>query len=292
MKNKHRISTFDCINTLIMLVLMLIMLYPIIYVFSMSVSEPEAVLAERIKLLPQGFTLEAYKMVLTSADILGYYLNTIFYALTGTAGMLLVVMMAAYSISQKSFCLNKSFTVFITITMFFGGGLVPSFMVNKALGLYDTRWIMILPGMVSAWNIIIARIYIKDSIGETLIEAAQIDGYNDMRILFAIVFPLAMPIIAYLALGSLVSHWNSYFNALIYLSDKSKHPIQLFLVRLLIQDSEEMAKTAGGNYSEIYRYIALLKYAAIMITITPILCVYPFLQKYFVKGIMIGSIKG
>ena len=151
---------------------------------------------------------------------------------------------------------------------------------------------MILPGMASAGNIIIARVYFKDTIGEALVEAAQIDGYNDVRILFAIIIPLAKPILAYLALGCIVGHWNSYFNALIYLPDQRMHPIQLFLMRLLIQNSDEASKAAGADYGDMYRYTTLLKYAAIMITMAPIMCVYPFLQKYFVKGIMIGSIKG
>lgn len=289
---KNRISTFDCANTLVMVLLMAIMLYPVLYVFSMSVSEPDAVLAEKVRLLPIGFSLEAYGMVFGSVDILKYYGNTVFYAATGTLGMLLVVMLSAYALSRPNFFLNKTFTIFMSITMFFSGGLVPSFMVNNALGLYGTRWIMILPGMVSAWNILIARVFIKDSIGETLIEAAQIDGYNDIRILFAIIIPLAKPILAYLALGSIVGHWNSYFNALIYLPDSNMHPIQLFLMKLLIQNSDEMSKAAGADYHDLYRYTTLLKYAAIMITMAPIICVYPFLQKYFVKGIMIGSIKG
>ena len=249
-------------------------------------------MAEKVRLLPIGFSLEAYRLVFSNVSILRYYANTVLYAATGTLGMLLVTMLTAYALSRPSFFLKKRFTVFISVTMFFSGGLVPAFMVNNALGLYGTRWIMILPGMASAWNIIIARVYIKDTIGEALVEAAQIDGYNDVRILFAIIIPLAKPILAYLALGSIVGHWNSYFNALIYLPDQRMHPIQLFLMRLLIQNSDEASKAAGADYGDMYRYTTLLKYAAIMITMAPIMCVYPFLQKYFVKGIMIGSIKG
>ena len=291
-QRRIKLSAFDIVNTVFMIFMMAVMLYPVLFVFSMSVSEPEAVLAERVRLFPIGFSLEAYKMVFKAADILRYYLNTIFYAVTGTAGMLVVTMMTAYAMSRPKFCLNRVYTVFMAITMFFGGGLIPSFMVNRMLGLYGTRWIMIIPGMVGAWNVIIARVFIKDSVGETLIEAAEIDGYNDIHILFRLVMPLSTPIIAYLALGSLVGHWNSYFTALIYLPDRSMHPIQLFLMRLLIQNSDEVSKMAGAGYGEFYRYTTLLKYAAIMVTMAPILCVYPFLQKYFVKGIMIGAIKG
>ena len=291
MKRKS-IHLFDVVNTLIMVLLMVITVYPVIYVFSMSISDPAAVLAEKVRLLPIGFSLEAYRLVFSNVSILRYYANTVLYAAAGTLGMLLVTMLTAYALSRPSFFLKKRFTVFISVTMFFSGGLVPAFMVNNALGLYGTRWIMILPGMASAWNIIIARVYIKDTIGEALVEAAQIDGYNDVRILFAIIIPLAKPILAYLALGSIVGHWNSYFNALIYLPDQRMHPIQLFLMRLLIQNSDEVSKAAGPDYGDMYRYTTLLKYAAIMITMAPIMCVYPFLQKYFVKGIMIGSIKG
>lgn len=291
MKRKT-ISTFTVMNTLLMIVLMCVMVYPVAYVFSMSVSRPEAVLAKQVKLLPIGFSTRAYGMVFSDPSILRYYANTVLYAFCGTLGMLTVTLMAAYAVSRSHFCLRTPFTIFISFTMFFSGGLVPSFMVNKALGLYNNIWVMILPGLASAWNIIIARVFIKDSIGETLIEAAQIDGYNDMQILFRIIVPLASPIIAYLALGSIVGYWNSYFDALIYLPNRNLHPIQLFLMRLLLQNSNELGASAASNQSEMYRYVTLIKYAAIIITIAPILCIYPFLQKYFVKGIMIGAIKG
>lgn len=290
--NRKKISGFEIFNAALMIVLMAIMIYPVVYVFSMSVSEPNAVMANRVKLFPIGFSLQAYKMIFSDVQMLRYYANTILYAFTGTAGMLAVTMMAAYAMTRKHFFLRGPFTTYMAITMFFGGGLIPSFMVNKTLGLYNNIWIMILPGLASAWNIIVARVFIQDSIGESLVEAAQIDGYNDLQLFFAIIMPLSTPIIAYLALNSLVGHWNSYFNALIYLPNRDLHPIQLFLMRLLLQNSDEIGKAATSSMAEQARYTTLIKYASIIVTIAPILCAYPFLQKYFVKGIMIGAIKG
>lgn len=290
--NRKKISGFEIFNAALMIVLMAIMIYPVVYVFSMSVSEPNAVMANRVKLFPIGFSLQAYKMIFSDVQMLRYYANTILYAFTGTAGMLAVTMMAAYAMTRKHFFLRGPFTTYMAITMFFGGGLIPSFMVNKTLGLYNNIWIMILPGLASAWNIIVARVFIQDSIGESLVEAAQIDGYNDLQLFFAIIMPLSTPIIAYLALVSLVGHWNSYFNALIYLPNRDLHPIQLFLMRLLLQNSDEIGKAATSSMAEQARYTTLIKYASIIVTIAPILCAYPFLQKYFVKGIMIGAIKG
>ena len=201
-------------------------------------------------------------------------------------------MTGAFVLSRRTFALRTPLNWMVLFTMFFGGGLIPSFMVNKTLGLYNNIWIMILPGLASAWNIIVARVFIQDSIGESLVEAAQIDGYNDLQLFFAIIMPLSTPIIAYLALNSLVGHWNSYFNALIYLPNRDLHPIQLFLMRLLLQNSDEIGKAATSSMAEQARYTTLIKYASIVVTIAPILCAYPFLQKYFVKGIMIGAIKG
>lgn len=289
---KTKIRKFDCFNYSILTILTLITLYPLLYVFSMSISSADAVMANKVYLFPIGFSIKPYRMVFSDSAIIGYYLNSVWYAVVGTAGTLLFTMLGAYSLSRRSFFLRTPFLVMMTITMFFSGGLIPSFMLIKNLGLYNTRWAIILPSIVGAWNIIIARIFINDTVDDCLIEAAKIDGYNDIHILFKLIIPMSTPILAYLALGSAVGFWNSYFSALIYLPDKKMHPIQLFLMRVLIQNSTEAVRNRGvADTFEMYKYAISIKYAAIIVTIAPILCIYPFLQKYFVKGIMIGAIK-
>jgi len=288
---KLKADKFDIFNYIILTLLTAVALYPLVYVFSMSISEPEAVMANKIFLYPIGFSLKSYEMVLNNKEILGYYFNSLWYASVGTAGTLLMTMLAAYPLSRRNFCLRTPFLVMMTITMFFSGGLVPSFILIKSLGLYNTRWAIVIPLFAGAWNIIITRIFINETVDESLIEAAKIDGYNDIHILFKLIIPMSAPILAYLALGSAVGFWNSYFTALIYLPSKKFHPIQLFLMRVLIQNSPEIAREGASDAFEIYKYTVSIKYAAIIITIAPIICIYPFLQKYFVKGIMIGAIK-
>ena len=291
--NRKKISGFEIFNAALMIVLMAIMIYPVVYVFSMSVSEPNAVMANRVKLFPIGFSLQAYKMIFSDVQMLRYYANTILYAFTGTAGMLAVTMMAAYAMTRKHFFLRGPFTTYMAITMFFGCDLIPSFMVNKTLGLYNNIWIMILPGLASAWNIIVARVFIQDSIGESLVEAAQIDGYNDLQLFFAIIMPLSTPIIAYLALFSLVGHWNSYFNAMIYISDQSLQTLQVIIKNIMA--AIDVTTTDGLSPEVIAERIKtkeLVKYAVVVVSTVPALAIFPFVQKYFVKGVMVGAIKG
>jgi putative aldouronate transport system permease protein len=232
----------------------------------------------------------AYKLVFENPDVWRAYYNTIWYTLVGTTINVFMTVIGAYPLSRKNLIGRNFFTFFITFTMFFSGGLIPSFLLIKNLGLYNTRWAMVLPGAVSAWYIIIARTYFQSSIPDGLIDAAKIDGCNDISILFRIVIPLSAPIIAVLALFYAVGHWNSFFNALLYLPDKNLQPIQIYLVRVLIQASPELIGQIQDEFARS-AYFIQLKYAVIIITILPIICVYPFLQKYFVKGVMIGAIK-
>jgi putative aldouronate transport system permease protein len=256
----------------------------------MSISSPEHVLQQDIWFLPKGFSVGAYKLVFENPDVWRAYYNTIWYTLVGTTINVFMTVIGAYPLSRKNLIGRNFFTFFITFTMFFSGGLIPSFLLIKNLGLYNTRWAMVLPGAVSAWYIIIARTYFQSSIPDGLIDAAKIDGCNDISILFRIVIPLSAPIIAVLALFYAVGHWNSFFNALLYLPDKNLQPIQIYLVRVLIQASPELIGQIQDEFARS-AYFIQLKYAVIIITILPIICVYPFLQKYFVKGVMIGAIK-
>ena len=292
METRRTISEIvtDVLIKVVLLLLTLATLYPFIYVVSMSVSASIYVVQQSVWLLPKGFTLESYKLVFQNSVIWQSYYNTVWYTVVGTAINVFMTVIVAFPLSRKAFFLRNPLTLFIAFTMFFSGGMIPVFMVVNHLGLYDTRWAMILPGAVNAWNIIIARTYFE-SIPESLDESARMDGANDIMILFRIMLPLSLPILAVLTLFYAVGHWNSFFNALIYLPSVELQTLQIYLRKILILLSQELAGSADTGLD---RSVAVeqLKYAAIIVTILPILFAYPFLQKYFVKGLMIGSIKG
>jgi len=264
-------------------------LYPILYTFSMSLSAPVAVMKKEVWLLPIGFSLNSYKLVFRDATIWQAYFNTVWYTLVGTAISMTLTMIAAYPLTRKTFFLRKPMLFMIVFTLFFSGGLVPLFILVSRLGLYDTRWAMVLPYAISAWFVLVARTYLS-GIPESLMESARIDGANEIRILWRIILPLSGPIIATLTLFSAVDRWNDYFSALIFLQSADKYPLQIFLMRTLILLSQQFAQ--GINVG-IERSTALeqFKYAAIMVSVLPILFVYPFLQRFFVQGVLIGGIK-
>ena len=264
-------------------------LYPFLYVFSMSISDPVAAMRQEIVLFPKGFSLSAYKMVIENPDVWSSYYNTIWYTVVGTIISVLLTVTVAYPLSRKNFCARNFIMMLITITMFFNGGLIPQYMLVNSLGLYDTRWAIILPTAVTAYNVIVARTFFA-GLSESMIEAAKIDGANELQTLVKVVVPLSMPIISVLILFYAVSLWNSYFPAMIYLSDESKQPLQLFMQKLLIQQQETMMDGLLNAYDRSL-VGSQLKYAAIIVTILPIICVYPFLQKYFVQGVMVGAVK-
>lgn len=272
-----------------MWVVMIITLYPFLFVFSMSISDPKYVLDQSVWLFPKGFSVESYKRVFENPDIWTSYYNTIFYTAIGTALNVMLTIFGAYPLSRKNFFARKQLMIFIVFTMFFSGGLIPLFILIKDLGLYNTRWAMIIPGVISAFLLIVARTFFQ-SIPESLDESAKIDGANDIMILFKIIMPLSKPIIAVLALFYAVGHWNSYFSAMIYLPDANLQPLQLYLVKILIQNQDKLSE---GMTDELDRalFTLQLKYSIIIVAVLPILLVYPFLQKYFAKGVMLGSLK-
>ena len=265
---------------------------PILHVGFGSISQPEQLLAHQgIILRPLGFTLRGYEIVFENPNLVTSYLNTIFYVVTGTAINLLLSAMGGYALSRKNLLWKNHIMMFIAFSMLFSGGLIPFFMVVKTLNMIDTRWAMIIPTAVSAFNLIIVRTAMAE-IPASLEESAKIDGAGHFTILFRIVLPLSKAIMAVVALFSAVGHWNAWFNARIFLSDRSLFPLQLILREILIEN--DISKVMQGSFeflgSEMYRQ--LVKYSTIMVAIIPILCIYPFLQRYFVKGVMIGSIKG
>lgn len=268
----------------------IITLYPFVYVASMSISDPKYVLSQEIWLFPRGFSLEAYKMIFANPLIWKYYYNTLWYAVVGTSLNVVLTILGGYPLSRIRFSFRKSILLFIGFTMFFSGGLIPLFILVRNLGLYNNRLALILPGAVSAYYIIVARTFFQYNIPESLTESAFIDGANDFQVLINIVIPLSKPIIAVLVLFYAVGHWNGYFNAMIYLPNPDIQPLQLYLVRVLIDASSEILMGVEGAGRSLHSI--QIKHATIIVAILPIICTYPFLQKYFVKGVMIGAIKG
>ena len=275
---------------LVLTLLGLVALYPFLYVISMAFSAPEHVLKRDVFFFPKGLGLDGFKLVAANKNLWPAYGNTIFYTVVGTLINLFVTVLISYALSRQYFVLRKSLSLMITFTMFFSGGMIPFFLVISNLGLYNTRWAVLLPFAASAWNIIIARSF-YEQIPESLIESARIDGANDLQILGSIVLPLSGPILSVLTLFYAVGHWNSYFPAMLFISKPALQPVQVYLIRVLIQNSEALAEEGTAGYSRAL-VVEQLKYSVIIVTILPIVVLYPFLQKYFVQGVMIGAIKG
>lgn len=287
-------QTFDVVNVVLMVVLLIIFLWPLIFVLSASVSDPNAVQTGKVWLFPVGFNLDGYKAILEYKNIWTGYKNTIIYTVLGTIINLIMTVCAAYPLSQKEFVPRKILTKLFLFTMYFSGGLIPTYLVVVKLGLYDTIWAMLLPGAVSIFNVIIVRTYFETSIPRELHEAAELDGANSVQVLWHIVLPLSAPILAVMALYYGVGHWNSYFDALVYMGSPSKYPLQLFLRDILINNQVDL-NMAGLDIAaaEAKRQLAeTVKYGVIVVASVPVLCLYPFAQKYFVKGVMIGAVKG
>lgn len=284
---------FNLINYTLLTLLTLIVLYPLVFVLSASISNPEQVLRGEMWLIPKGFNLDAYAKIFQNKDILLGYSNTILYTVIGTALNVVMTICAAYPLSRRDLAGRGLVTGLIVFTMFFGGGLIPTYLLIKNLNMLDTLWVMIIPNAVSVWNIIIMRTFFQQSIPGELQESAMIDGCTHIQTLLRIVLPLSMPIIAVMVLFYAVGHWNSYFNALIYLTTKEKFPLQLILREILIQsDSGEFVKLTSESAVRMKMSVEGLKYAVLVVANLPMLMLYPFLQRYFVKGIMIGALKG
>lgn len=288
-KDRTMSFLFDGLIILFMLLVVVICLYPLLYVLSMSISDPLAAARREVWLFPKGFSLSSYEIIFENQQVWTSYYNTIYYTVFGTIINVIMTIMLAYPLSRRTFFLRHPISMMVTFTMFFGGGLIPSFILINNLGMYNTRWAILIPGAVSAYNMIIAKTFFQ-GIPESLIESAKLDGATDLRVLFSIVFPLSMPIISVLILYYAVGHWNSYFPALLYLNDAALQPLQLYLRRILIENTGELSSDMAISVDKSLAAMQL-KYSIIIVSTLPILCIYPFLQKYFVKGVMIGAIK-
>ncbi|MGE5613825.1 MAG: carbohydrate ABC transporter permease [Bacillota bacterium] len=270
-------------------------LYPLIYMVSCSFSSAESLVRGQVFFLPVNPTLQGYKAVFSNDQVWSGYFNSIVYTVTGTIAGVVVTFIGAFVLSRREFPLRDFITVLFLVTMFFNGGILPTYILIKNMGLYNTIWAIILPGAFSVWLAIVGRTFIKSTIPEELYEATSIDGGNYIQYLTMVILPLSKPILAVIALNYAVGHWNSYFNALMYLKDSDKFPLQIILRNIVIAnifDPNSINSTDVKTMIERQYLVELLKYSLIIVSSAPLLIVYPFIQKYFIKGVMIGAIKG
>jgi putative aldouronate transport system permease protein len=284
---------FDFVIHGILVLVLIIATYPLLFVISASISDPMAVLQGDVWLFPKRINFEAYRRVFENKNIVSGYINTILYTVVGTAVNVVMTIAGAYPLSRKDFYGRNIFMLLFTFTMFFSGGLIPTYILMKQIGLYNNFWVMILPGAVGMWNMIIMRTFFQNTIPMELQEAAFIDGCSNVGTLWRIVLPLSKPIIAVMVMFYGVAHWNAFFNALIYLTDRSRYPLQLVLREILIaQDMASMTSEASDTIMKQQMLAEGLKYSVIVVASLPVIALYPFLQKYFIKGVMVGAIKG
>jgi len=277
---------------LILTIVLLIVLYPLVYIISSSFSSPLAVSSGRVWLWPVDFSLRGYQVTLGNPQIITGYANSLFYAFFGTLISVTLTVLLAYPLSRKTFYGRNILMVFLVFTMLFSGGLIPTYLVVKNLGLLNTRWAMLIPQAIAVWQVIITRTFFQASIPEELVEASELDGCSDLRFLWSVVLPLSKPIIAVLVLMYAVSQWNSYFDALIYLKSPELYPLQLVLRSILILNTTTSGSMEASAMVERQQLADLLKYSLIVVASLPVLIIYPFVQRYFVKGMLIGAVKG
>lgn len=284
---------FYSVNTIFLLFFGLITLYPLLYVLSSSFSSTDAIMSGQVWLWPVDFTLEGYKAVFSDRYILTGYKNTLFYATAGTLLNVFLTIIAAYPLSRKDFKHRSILMFAFTFTMIFHGGMIPTYMLISKLGLINNRLVMIIPGALTVYNVIITRSFYQNNIPDELLEAAQMDGCTDFKFMSSIVLPLSKPITAVITLFYAVEHWNSFFDAFLYITKKELYPLQLVLRDILVMNSID-ASGMGEHVSNINKtdLRELLKYSLIVISTLPVMCMYPVVQKYFVQGVMIGAVKG
>lgn len=295
-KNSYKIKApigdrvFLSVVYIILAIVVLVMLYPFAYAVSVSISDPAEVIAGKVTFYPKGFDLGSFKIMINHPIFFTAYKNTILYTVLGTFFTLFFTALTAYPLSKDKFQMRSFISKVYIITMFFEGGMIPTYLAYKSLHMIDTIWVMVLPGALSAWNIILMRTFFRN-IPESLTESAYIDGATDLQILVKIILPLSKPIMATIGLFTAVGIWNGYFNALLYLNDTMKYPLQMILRGILVAAAFDPSEK--GAYAELtHSATESLKMASIIITTLPVMFIYPFIQKYFVKGTMVGSIKG
>ena len=300
MKGKKRTSTglsdhvSDIILVVICLVMAFIVAYPLYYILVASVSNPYDVYAGKTFLFPSDFSLKGYQAVFADSSIYTGYLNSIKYTVIGTIFSVVMLYITAYPLAQKDLPGRKFISLFFIITMYFGGGLIPTYLVVKETGLIGNMWSLFLPGGVAVGNMILVRNYFQNSIPHELVEAAEIDGCSKWQTFIKIIIPLSMPIMSVMVVFSMVAYWNDWFTALIYLPDPDMAPLPLVLRNILIKSSASatQASTISGGYAELNKMTEMIKFSSIVVAAAPMLIIYPFVQKYFEKGMMAGAVKG
>lgn len=281
------------VTTVTLTVFFLIVLYPCIFVLAASFSSGTAVQAGKVFLFPVDFSLEGYRTVFNTSTVWTGFRNSLFYTLAGTAINIVMTMTAAYCLSRPDVPGRNGIMLFFTFTMFFSGGMITAYMLIQSLNMLNTIWALLIPGAMGVYNMIIARTFIQSNIPIELLEAAKIDGCNDITYYTRIVLPLSKAVIAVLVLFYGVGHWNAYFNAMIYLHDKNLYPLTLFLREILMADQIDPSTVQDPELqAQLAQAAGVIKYALIVVSMIPVLLIYPFIQKYFVKGVMIGSVKG
>ncbi len=282
---------FYAINYIFLGALALIILYPIYFIIIASISDPDAVLAGEVVLYPVKVTLSGFQKILERTDVWRGYANTILYTALTVILSLIVTIPAGWALSRRNLVGKKFLMIYFIIPMFFGGGLIPFYNVMNSLHLINTMWAVVLPSILSVWNLFMTRTFFESSIPDGLVEAARIDGAGEFKIFTTLVIPLSKAILAVMALYYAVGQWNSYFNAMIFLQDENLYPLQLVLKEILIA-SESTTGGSGETILEQYRLANQIKYVSVIVSSAPVICLYPFVQKYFAQGVMIGSLKG
>ena len=291
-KSLHSDRTFDIIVNLLGALVILIVLVPLIFVLAASFSDPDLVIKGKVLFLPKGFTTKAYTMVFENQDIWRGFRNSCFYTIAGTAISVVLTILAAYPLSRKELAGRNIIMMLILFTMYFSGGMIPTYLLVKDLGMYNTIWALLIPAALSTYNLIVAKTFFENSIPGELYESARLDGCGNFSMLTKIVLPLSKAILAVLVLYYAVGIWNAYFDALIYLRDTQLHPLQIVLRNILLLGQTEQMGTNDVGMAEKIKMAEAVKYSAIVVSSIPMLIIYPFVQKYFVKGVMIGAVKG
>ena len=291
-KSTRRDVIFDTITIIIMGLFLLISAYPLYFIAIASISEPSLVSAGKVLLYPKQLTALGYERIFSISSVITGYKNTIIYTATGTLISVFMTTTAGYALSRRALPFRGFFTGFFTFTMFFSGGMIPMYLLVKSLGLIDTMWGVILPGALSIWNLIIARTFFASNISDELVGAAEIDGCGALRFFWVIAVPLTKALTAILALYYMVGYWNGYFNAVLYLKSAARYPLQLVLREILIMDQNQEMLNDMWDVIERQKTAELVKYCVIIVSTLPLIAIYPFVQKFFIKGVMIGSLKG
>ncbi len=285
---------YRCLTIAALVIIILIIAYPLYYVIMASFSAPKELFRNPLMLYPKGFNLNSYKLAFANTDIWMGYRNSLLYTLLGTSINIVMTAIGAYPLSRRNFVGRGVLTFFYTFTMFFGGGLIPFFLVCKTLGLYNNIWVLVIPSAISVYNMIIMRTFFQSRIPEELFESAMIDGYSNIGILLKIVLPLSTPILCVMVLFYGVGNWNAYFSAMIFITDRNLYPLQLILREILVQNEvTSMLTTAtDAKYADRIMDQLGLKYVVVIVATLPIFIIYPFVQKFFKEGIMVGALKG